>query len=92
MELKKGQNLIEHEKEIYSRPARTWFQSAKDKLNTEGMPCVLPYVCLLFILLTSRTAAISKQQYEAGFDTERQKRQKKSSDENKVTLLLHWSY
>ncbi|CAL1695875.1 unnamed protein product [Somion occarium] len=31
MELKKGQNLIEHEAEIYSRPARTWFQTGKEK-------------------------------------------------------------
>lgn len=31
MELQKGLNMIEHEAEIYSRPARTWFQSARDK-------------------------------------------------------------
>ncbi|KAH7930992.1 DEAD-domain-containing protein [Leucogyrophana mollusca] len=31
MELKKGENMIEHEKEIFSRPARTWFQSEHDK-------------------------------------------------------------
>ena len=27
MELKKCENIIEHEKEMFSRPARTWFQS-----------------------------------------------------------------
>jgi hypothetical protein len=37
MELKKGQNMIEHEEEIYSRPARTWFQSGQAKLKAEGM-------------------------------------------------------
>ncbi|KAL5535567.1 hypothetical protein ACEPAF_3661 [Sanghuangporus sanghuang] len=31
-DLKKGENLIEHEKEIFSRPARTWFQTEKEKL------------------------------------------------------------
>lgn len=36
MELKKGQNMIEHEEEIYSRPARTWFQSGQEKLKAEG--------------------------------------------------------
>jgi len=36
MELKKGQNMIEHEAEIYSRPARTWFQSGKEKEKAEG--------------------------------------------------------
>ena len=36
MELKKGQNIIEHEAEIYSRPARTWFQTEKEKQNAKG--------------------------------------------------------
>ncbi|WWC65820.1 ATP-dependent RNA helicase DRS1 [Kwoniella dejecticola CBS 10117] len=31
MELKKGQNMVEHHDEIHARPARTWFQSEKDK-------------------------------------------------------------
>ncbi|TFY69741.1 hypothetical protein EVJ58_g218 [Rhodofomes roseus] len=36
MELKKGQNMIEHEEEIYSRPARTWFQSGKEKAKAQA--------------------------------------------------------
>ena len=35
-DLKKGENMIEHEAEIYSRPARTWFQSEKDKQKSKG--------------------------------------------------------
>lgn len=35
MEVKKGQNMLEHEAEIYSRPARTWFQSGRDKQQSE---------------------------------------------------------
>jgi len=31
MEANKVQNLIRHEDEIYSRPAKTWFQTAKEK-------------------------------------------------------------
>ena len=38
MELKKGENMIEYEKEIFSRPARTWFQSEKGKLNAKNAP------------------------------------------------------
>ena len=38
MELKKGENMIEHEKEIFSRPARTWFQSEKGNLNAKNAP------------------------------------------------------
>jgi ATP-dependent RNA helicase DDX27 len=30
-DMKKGENLFEHEKEIMSRPKRTWFESNKDK-------------------------------------------------------------
>ena len=36
MELKKGENMIEHEAEIFSRPARTWFQTGKEKSKAEG--------------------------------------------------------
>ena len=36
MELKNGQNMIEHEAEIFSRPARTWFQSEKEKAKAGG--------------------------------------------------------
>lgn len=44
MELKKGQNIIEHESEIYSRPARTWFQSEKEKQAAKGK-LVDPLAC-----------------------------------------------
>jgi ATP-dependent RNA helicase DDX27 len=36
MELKKGQNMVEHEAEIFARPARTWFQSEKEKTAAKG--------------------------------------------------------
>ena len=36
MELQKGENMLKHEEEIFSRPARTWFQSSKDKTKAEG--------------------------------------------------------
>ncbi|KAF9956232.1 nucleolar DEAD-box protein required for synthesis of 60S ribosomal subunit [Mortierella alpina] len=31
MEMRKSQNLLKHEDEIYSRPAKTWFQTADEK-------------------------------------------------------------
>lgn len=37
MELKKGQNLIDHDDEIKSRPARTWFQSESDKKKSKDV-------------------------------------------------------
>ena len=35
-DVKKGENMIEHEAEIYSRPARIWFQTEKDKQKAKG--------------------------------------------------------
>ena len=31
-DLKRGENLIQHEDEIKARPRRTWFESEKDKM------------------------------------------------------------
>ncbi|KAI0735181.1 DEAD-domain-containing protein [Earliella scabrosa] len=59
MELKKGQNMIEHEAEIFSRPARTWFQTGKEKARAE---------------------AVSKQQYEAGFDASKKGKAKEPAE------------
>lgn len=43
-ELKKGENMIDHKKEIFSRPARTWFQTEKEKLAAKGMSECRPQV------------------------------------------------
>ena len=51
MEVKKGQNMLEHEAEIYSRPARTWFQSGKDKQQSEGVSCLINLVYLCYFKL-----------------------------------------
>lgn len=40
MEVRKGQNLIEHEEEIFGRPKRVWFQSEKEKQKAKGEDCV----------------------------------------------------
>ncbi|RHZ72685.1 hypothetical protein Glove_241g5 [Diversispora epigaea] len=37
MELQKNQNLLTHEKEIYNRPARTWFQSEQKKKQSRNI-------------------------------------------------------
>ena len=31
MEAQKAENMVEHEAEIHARPARTWFQTKKEK-------------------------------------------------------------
>lgn len=35
MEVTRGSNLLNHEKEIMSRPKRTWFESEKEKLQAK---------------------------------------------------------
>lgn len=37
MELKKGENMIQHQEEIFSRPKRTWFQSGTDKESAAAL-------------------------------------------------------
>ena len=39
MEAQKAANMIEHEAEIYARPARTWFQSEKEKRSIRKQVC-----------------------------------------------------
>ncbi|KAI7848572.1 P-loop containing nucleoside triphosphate hydrolase protein [Circinella umbellata] len=35
MQLQKGENMIKHSSDIYSRPARTWFKTNKEKKQTK---------------------------------------------------------
>ncbi|WFD18829.1 RNA helicase [Malassezia caprae] len=37
MEVQKGENMIAHQDEIYSRPARTWFQSDRAKAEAKAV-------------------------------------------------------
>ena len=36
MEMNKARNLLEHDEEIFSRPARTWFQNKADLKRKSG--------------------------------------------------------
>lgn len=36
MEVRKGQNMVQHEEEIMGRPKRVWFQSEKEKLAAKS--------------------------------------------------------
>ena len=67
MEVKKGQNMLEHEAEIYSRPARTWFQSGRDKQQSEGGS----HGSRLFLHPRIADLALSKGQYENKFQKDK---------------------
>lgn len=84
MELKKGQNMIEHEQEIYSRPARTWFQSGQEKLKAEGLT---NNPLSIHAMPKHKFTAVSKKSYEAGFDVAGVSKQNKEVDETKVCLF-----
>lgn len=45
MEVTKGRNLLEHQAEIMSRPARTWFQTSVEKIAAKSVYflLVLPF-------------------------------------------------
>lgn len=82
MEIRKGENMMEHEDEIYSRPARTWFQSEKDKKKAQGaIRSSAP------VLRTENCTEVSKTQYEAGFDIAKKSKSKQLSEETKVLSL-----
>ena len=52
MEMNKARNLIEHEEEILSRPARVWFQSkVQQKRNAGNKRLLLLLILLLFIII-----------------------------------------
>jgi len=44
MEMRKSQNLLKHEDEIYSRPAKTWFQTTDEKKQAAGTVFHVPFV------------------------------------------------
>ena len=77
MEIKKGQNMVEHEAEIQSRPARTWFQTSKEKGKAQGNITTLP---LIVIVVDITIVEISKQQYEAGFKLSQTSQKGKGKD------------
>jgi hypothetical protein len=54
MELKKSENMIEHDEEIRGRPARTWFQSKSDKRKAKGLLLSQLTPCRRLGLLKSR--------------------------------------
>lgn len=76
MEIRKGQNLIEHRDEIMSRPARTWFQSEREKKAAAGSFCF--HSCLSFSVYPNpffigATTDASKATYVGGFDNKGKK-------------------
>ncbi|TXT15558.1 hypothetical protein VHUM_00061 [Vanrija humicola] len=81
MEIRKGQNMVEHEDEIFSRPARTWFQSEKEKQTAKEAGKAAHAG-------TSKTAAkdepAKKKEKHGKYDgmSRRQKRRKMAAEED----------
>lgn len=66
MELRKSQNMIDHEAEIYSRPARTWFQTEQEKSKAAGSTSSFIEGVALIVITHLPCIAVSKQQHEHG--------------------------
>jgi hypothetical protein len=71
--------MIEHEDEIFSRPARTWFQSEKAKQAAKGK--------YLFLTIVSCSCADKSLYIDAGKDAYAKaypEKDTKAADANKV--------
>jgi len=88
MELKKGENMIEHEAEIFSRPARTWFQSAKEKEKAKGKYSSTRSRRELILNTPAFLSEISKLAHESGGKSLKSASQKKGGVEEKVLSSL----
>ena len=80
MELKKGQNLLDHGDEIYSRPARTWFQSEKEKQQAKGTRIR----SRLWRFVAHLSTAVSKQHYESGMPSKTSEKKQHAPEVDKV--------
>ncbi|PLW12720.1 hypothetical protein PCANC_18161 [Puccinia coronata f. sp. avenae] len=85
MQLKKGQNLMEHEDEIKSRPARTWFQSESDKKKSKKIGTTAHTANFSqaesSVLSSSKTASTKKRDRFDGL-SRKQKRRKMGREED----------
>lgn len=66
MELRKSQNMIDHEAEIFSRPARTWFQTEKERSKAAGPTNDFIEGVALTVVMSFPCIAVSKQHHEQG--------------------------
>lgn len=66
MELKKGQNMIDHESDIFSRPARTWFQTEQERSKAAGSTSVFIEGIALTMVMSLSRIVVSKQRHERG--------------------------
>ena len=88
MELKKGQNMIEHEAEIFSRPARTWFQSNKEKQKAEGS--FENFRCLGH-QFDINLIDLSKSLHVGGEKANEKKKTAMANDKVTIILKAHWT-
>ena len=75
--------MIEHEAEIFSRPARTWFQTNKEKQKAEGSFKNFQFLDIEFDMIL---IDLSKSLHESGGKTNDKKKSTVAND--KVAILL----
>lgn len=80
MELNKSQNTIDHEAEIFSRPARTWFQTEKEKSKAAGSTCGFINGVALIVVMSLPCIAVSKLHHEHGGVISASKKKKTTED------------
>ena len=90
MELKKGENMIEHEEEIFGRPKRVWFQSQNEKEKAKGT-----FITLFNTFSLTFCVEVSKQVHENGGKAASKGKKDAVDDAKKVcynfSVILSWS-
>ena len=85
MELRKSQNMIDHEAAIFSRPARTWFQTEQERSKAAGSTNgFIEGVALIMATFLPYTA-VSKQHHEHGVAISAPSKKKATQDTSNVS-------
>lgn len=69
MEIKKHQNMVDHHEEIFSRPARVWFQSSEQKDKDASM-CANLHAWFLYCSLLTPLKGIDHRKSKSSNDLE----------------------
>ena len=73
--------MIDHEAEIFSRPARTWFQTEKERSKAAGSTSGFIEGVALTVVLSLLCIAASKLQHEHGAANSAPSKKRAASDD-----------
>ncbi|KAI8097261.1 P-loop containing nucleoside triphosphate hydrolase protein [Halteromyces radiatus] len=84
MEIRKSENLLAHGKEIYARPARTWFQTEAEKKKSQEENTPLEYRSTKKEEVKNEKEKIKRGKYDGMSRQKRRRRQAMEEDEDYI--------